>query len=473
MLDAGGEDGTRRARLAHEAVLRSWKRARDVVSENARFFQVRAELSDAFSRRQGEKTNERLLPAGTPLAAAEALVASHGGELPEDWRAYVKASRRRANRARHIAYGVAAGMAVLFVASAVAGVFAWRSEQRAALERDTALVAQSRHIATQARQVSLQGDVGTALALALALEALPGSIAQPDRPFDALAEAALLEQTLHLRERRILTDHKESVTAASFSPDGTRVVTSSWDRTARIRDVATGKQLKVLEGHKMPLGSVAFSADGKRVVTASFDGMAAIWDAASGEALMGLRGHGNFVTGAAFSPDSSKVATVSWDKTVRVWDSATGRELLKIDTQATLFAIAFSPDGKRLASASNDRTVRLLELDTGKVTVTVARGDRASTDGTARLWDAATGRERTQLRAHAGFVNGVAFSADGRWIATSGVDALALLWPYLQGQELLDCACSLMPRPLNRAQRELHFLDPAPKAPRCGRAPLP
>ncbi len=162
-----------------------------------------------------------------------------------------------------------------------------------------------------------------------------------------------------------------------------------------------------------------------------------------------MKGHtAGTINSVAFSSDGARLVTGSFDRTARIWDAATGKQLGLLEGhENTVTAVAFSPDGRRVATAS--------------------------TDGTARLWDAATGRERTQLRAHAGFVNGVAFSADERWIATSGVDALALLWPYLQGQELLDRACSLMPRLLNRAQRELHFLDPAPKAPRCGRAPLP
>lgn len=90
-----------------------------------------------------------------------------------------------------------------------------------------------------------------------------------------------------------------------------------------------------------------------------------------------------------------------------------------------------------------------------------------------RLWDAALGREVALLRAHAGIVNGVAFSPDGRWLATAGSDFLALSWPLLQGQELIDRGCALMVRPLDRVQREQYFLDTVPKVVRCGGAPLP
>ena len=73
--------------------------------------------------------------------------------------------------------------------------------------------------------------------------------------------------------------------------------------------------------------SAAFSPDGSRIVTASGDKTARIWDAASAKEIAVLRGHDNPVTSAAFSPDGSRIVTASWDKTARIWDAATAKEI--------------------------------------------------------------------------------------------------------------------------------------------------
>ena len=79
--------------------------------------------------------------------------------------------------------------------------------------------------------------------------------------------------------------------SAAFSPDGTRIVTASGDKTARIWDAATGKEITVLRGHENEVTSAAFSPDGTRIVTASEDKTARIWDAATGKEITVLRGH--------------------------------------------------------------------------------------------------------------------------------------------------------------------------------------
>ncbi len=88
----------------------------------------------------------------------------------------------------------------------------------------------------------------------------------------------------------ILKGHTFRVVSSSFSPDGKRVVTASYDDTARIWDAETGKELRILTGHKGNVVSASFSPDGKRVVTASSDDTARIWDVETGKELrVGIR----------------------------------------------------------------------------------------------------------------------------------------------------------------------------------------
>ena len=82
-----------------------------------------------------------------------------------------------------------------------------------------------------------------------------------------------------------------TVTSAAFSPDGSRIVTASADKTARIWDAATAKEIAVLRGHDDSVNSAAFSPDGSRIVTASADKTARIWDAATAKEIAVLRGH--------------------------------------------------------------------------------------------------------------------------------------------------------------------------------------
>ena len=123
------------------------------------------------------------------------------------------------------------------------------------------------------------------------------------------------------RNNLALPGHQGNVTSAAFSPDGARIVTASYDGTAKIWDAASGAELMTLAGHKSAVTSAAFSPDGARIVTASRDGTAKIWDAATGADLMTLAGHEGSVNSAAFSPDGARIVTASGDKTAKIWDA--------------------------------------------------------------------------------------------------------------------------------------------------------
>ena len=86
-------------------------------------------------------------------------------------------------------------------------------------------------------------------------------------------------------------------------------------------DAATAKEIAALRGHERAVTSAAFSPDGTRIVTASYDGTARVWDAATAKEIAVLRGHEGDVTSAAFSPDGTRIVTASRDKTARVWDA--------------------------------------------------------------------------------------------------------------------------------------------------------
>ena len=160
--------------------------------------------------------------------------------------------------------------------------------------------------------------------------------------------------------RAALIGHAGLVDSAVFSPDGSRVVTASWDGTARLWNAKTGTPLTTLSGHTTWLNSAQFSPDGGRIVTASADKTARVWNADTGIVLAKLLGHEGSVNSAAFSPDGSRIVTASGDNTARVWNAATGELLTTLSghTDAVTSA-AFSPDGSRVVTASFDNTARV------------------------------------------------------------------------------------------------------------------
>jgi hypothetical protein len=107
----------------------------------------------------------------------------------------------------------------------------------------------------------------------------------------------------------ILKGHTDAVNSASFSSDGTRVVTASDDGTARLWDGQTGDNIRTLEGHTFTVLSASFSPDGRRIVTASADGTARLWDGQTGDYIKTLESHMDYVLSASFSPDGTRIVT--------------------------------------------------------------------------------------------------------------------------------------------------------------------
>jgi WD40 repeat protein len=384
---------------------------------------------------------------------------------------------------------VAAGVAV--VAGIVFGI--WQHEtnlqQKAALDRQ-----QINLLAEVADAQLLNGHFDSALRLAIE-DARLDRPASPGTYSPALAElaAAFFQSGWRLT----LSGHTGGVWSASYNADGNRIVTASYDKTARIWDSATGKSLTILRGHQDWVMSAVFSPDGKRVVTASRDRTARIWDAMTGQQLTLLSGHQDVVVSAAFSPDGTRVVTASYDKTARIWDTATGKQLAvlsghdggvwkaafspdgtqivtasqdntaRIWNAATATQVAvlsgheggvwdaqFSPDGKRIVTASEDTSAIIWDVATAKpigqplkghedVVLTAAFNSAgtlivtAAQDGTARLWDGETGEKVTTLSGHEGGVLSAAFSPDGAHIVTASYDTTARIWDTASGNKLL------------------------------------
>ena len=145
---------------------------------------------------------------------------------------------------------------------------------------------------------------------------------------------------------KVLLGHQAGVCSVVFSPDGSCVVSGSYDGTVCIWNVATGESEAVLKGHSLNVNSVIFSPHGSCVVSESEDWTLHIWNVMTGESEAMLKGHTGSVNSVMFSPDGNHVVSGSDDNTVRIWNAATGKSEAELKGHTGyVYSVIFSPDG--------------------------------------------------------------------------------------------------------------------------------
>ncbi len=246
----------------------------------------------------------------------------------------------------------------------------------------------------------------------------------------------------------------ETVQFAAISPDGARVLSGSFDKTAILWDRKTGKVIRKFGPVGGRIISAIFSPDGHRALTAGEDKTIGLWGLDDGKLIREFKGHDEWIFSLAFSPDGRTVYSTSggpdpWQdgkgSAVRVWDTDTGRELRKLEGhKGRVLSVDVSPDGRQvltggdtsviLWNASDGKLVRRFDGHAGLLSRVgfLPDGKRvvsSSFDKTIRLWDLTTGKQIHSFTGHPNEVTWLAASPDGRHLLSSDYNAHELrLW---------------------------------------------
>jgi WD40 repeat protein len=445
--------------IIHDSLIREWARLRQWLKDDRDFLAWKRELEkDAkewtqTSHKEAILLDEGLLLRGRKLNDAERWLQERGMDLGYKEREFIQASarmrekeREKEERARTLRKRIplVVGLSLIFLILAGFASYQWISADERGKESNALYLASNSDLSRNnpskfidsvkygieslRNRITFQGDL--ALRRDLAILPLPISVMK----------------------------HQDSVSNAAFSPDGDRLVTSSDDNTTRIWDAYSGKELISLEIDSL-VNFVAFSPDGNHVATASRDKTARIWDAYSGIELARVE-HDSPVNSIAFSPDGKRMATASDDNTSRICDAYSGKELIRIELNGSVNSVAFSPDGNHVATASRDKTARIWDASSGKELARMEHGSsvksiafssdgkRVATasgemydlsqegpDNAARIWDASSGKEIARME-HISPVNSIAFSPDGKIVATASDYKYVFIWDAFSGKEL-------------------------------------
>jgi WD40 repeat protein len=284
-------------------------------------------------------------------------------------------------------------------------------------------------------------------------------------------EKDLLELPRHPLLVRQFDGHTGPVSSLAFTPDGALVISGSgWptgDRTVRVWEVATGKELRRFDTAAMPknpgksggreapgeIYAVTVTPDGVHAITGSTGGAVCVWEIASGKLIRQFDKHTGTVFGAGVSPQGDAALTGGRDSVGRLWSIATGSELLQlVGHRSWVRAVDISPDGKQALTGSYDQVIRLWDLEKAELVrefkaeegwvwdVAFAPSGTqaiAASGNRVHLWDLDSGKLVRSFSGHGGGATAADISPDGRFVISTGYDSTVRLWDLDTG-ELLE-----------------------------------
>jgi WD40 repeat protein len=251
--------------------------------------------------------------------------------------------------------------------------------------------------------------------------------------------------------------HENGVFDVACSPDGRQVALTSGE-IVDLWDVETHKLVHSLSSHSGFIHTIAFSRDGRYLASGGMDKVIKLWDRATGRQVRSFAGHKGFIRDVTFSPDNVHFASAAEDKSIKLWSVDSDRELATLHGhQNYVHCLAFSPDGHLLASGGFDQTTKVwfatpsLQLTFhghdgwvsgvafGRDSDRVASASSILATGNfLQLWDAVTGERIQSFPMATTPVQSLAFSRDGRRLATIGLGDRVQIWDAAKGRSLVS-----------------------------------
>ena len=493
--------------VAHEALLREWKRLREWLNESRTDVRMQRQLAHAAFEWYSANNEPSFLLSGARLEQFKGWITSTSIALTANEQNFLNASiqesqfraqeeqerqqrelenaqklaatekqraddqAKAARQLRKRAIGLAGALAVA-LAMAVAAIFFGGQAQLASK------IATSRELAAAAVG---NLEIDPERSILLAMEAVNAAqTLEAENALHQAIQASRIQTTIRAHE-------PGAPMTASFSPDGSRIISASLDNNVHVWDVASGQKLLTVSGYaatfspdgkhlasvmadgqvklwdaitgvEIPVSNrvdasltVAFSPDGQRLVTVTSGSLPRVWDARTGRELVSFPGHSDYVSFAFFSPDGEGVLSVSDDGTARLWDSTSGAELMKLTGHpGWVQNAAFSPDGKRIATVSGSQAF-LWDVGSGEKMLTLSGHQNpifavtfsldgthlatGSQDRTIHIWDVSEGRQLFTLAGHSGAIYDLSFSPDGTHLASASDDGTLRIWNLMPGRE--------------------------------------
>jgi WD40 repeat protein len=261
----------------------------------------------------------------------------------------------------------------------------------------------------------------------------------------ALAVGAV--KTAQADEPITLKSKIKNLRCLAMTSDGKTVALGGDSTSVELWDATTGRQCGLLKDHPGQVWSVAFAPDGKTLAVGSYR-QTLLWNVATGEELATLKGHKQHVSGLLFTPDGKRLVTVSSkEDTLKVWEVGTGKELAA--DRGWIHFCVLSPDGTILCKLLQGRFVAWHLATWNKIGTNSGLGYRSYFASISRdnrtlavdsgddviLWDLTSGKQTGGHSLHTGKVTSLAFSPDGKTLATGSRDKSALLYDVASKKE--------------------------------------